>query len=97
MFEYLPIIVTALGLITSFSILLQTMKIMHLHESRDVALRMYIIFFINAVMWVLYGISIYDFPIMISYSVGSITTLSVIVAYFVYRKKGKFKKSPKSI
>jgi|TARA_Y100000031_G_C8253649_1_gene401946 uncharacterized protein with PQ loop repeat len=64
----------SLGVLASLSFLFQTLKIMHLHESKDVALLTYIILFITAVFWLMYGISIQDTPLMVSYSVGTLST-----------------------
>jgi len=93
MIEYLAVIVTITGIATSFSILLQTWKIIHLHESRDIALPMYLVFLINSIFWVLYGYMIGDLPILISFSVGLVATISVIAVYFIYRKQKKIPRS----
>jgi MtN3 and saliva related transmembrane protein len=91
----LAIVTMCLGVFASLSFLFQTLKIMHLHESRDVALSTYTILFVTAIFWLLYGISISDLPLMVSYTVGTLSTFSVIIVYFVYKKQGKLKK-PKS-
>lgn len=80
------------GVLASLSFFFQTYKIMHLHESRDVALPTYSILFITAGFWLAYGISIKNIPLIVSYTVGTLSTLSVIVVYLVYKGQGKFKK-----
>lgn len=80
------------GVLASLSFFFQTYKIMHLHESQDVALPTYSILFITAGFWLAYGINIRNIPLMVSYAVGTLSTLSVIVVYFLYKKQGRFKK-----
>lgn len=89
--DILAIAAAISGIISTLGIFMQTIKIMHLHESRDVALPMYLIFFINAIIWLSYGIAINNIPIMVSFGIGTIATLSVIMVYFHYKKKGKLK------
>jgi uncharacterized protein with PQ loop repeat len=89
----LAVITMFLGVFASLSFLFQTLKIMHLHESKDVALTTYLILFVTAVFWLAYGISISDIPLMVSYTVGTLSTFSVIIVYFIYRKRGKLKKT----
>lgn len=66
-----------------------------LHESRDVALPMYIIFLANSLVWLGYGASINNLPILVTYSVGTVSALSVIIVYFAYRKQGRLGKAKK--
>ncbi len=87
----LALITMLFGVLASLSFLFQTVKIMHLHESKDVALPTYSVLFVTAIFWLLYGISINNMPLMVTYVVGVLTSASVIVVYFVYRKQGKFK------
>ena len=81
----------AFGVIASSSFLLQTRKIDKLHEARDVALPMYIVFFINSTIWIFYGISLDNLPIIVNSGLAALGTATVIGAYFRYRivKKGK--------
>ncbi|MBD3252936.1 hypothetical protein GF386_04345 [Candidatus Pacearchaeota archaeon] len=90
----LAIITMTLGIVSSLSFLFQTLKIIHLHESKDIALLTYLVLFITAVFWLLYGISIRDTPLIASYTVGTLCTFSVIVVYFFYKNKD-FKNEPK--
>ena len=80
---------TVLGVIASISFLLQTLKIERLHESRDVSLPMYILLFVNAIVWVAYGVQINNTPLMISNSIGAISTATVILVYLRYERKPK--------
>lgn len=95
--EPLAIITMILGVFTSLAYLLQTLKIMHLHESRDIALPTYAILFITAFFWLIYGISIQNTPLIATYIVGTLTTASIVVVYFVYKKTGRLRKSSKSL
>ena len=83
----LAVIVTFLGVLAAFSFFFQTIKIIRSKDSKSISLTTYIILFITALFWLLYGISINDVPLIISYIVGTLSTFSVIFVYFVYKKK----------
>jgi|TARA_Y100000310_G_C20447258_1_gene699027 MtN3 and saliva related transmembrane protein len=83
----LPVITTFLGVFAALSFFFQTIKIIKSKESKNVSLTTYIILFITALFWLMYGLSISDVPLIVSYIVGTLSTLSVIIVYFVYKKK----------
>ena len=85
----LAVIVTFLGVLAAFSFFFQTIKIIRSKDSKNISLATYLILFITALFWLMYGISIQDMPLIISYIVGTISTFSVIIVYFLYRKKLK--------
>jgi len=83
--ELIAILATIMGVISAFSFFPQTIKIIKRRSSKDISLLTYGILGFGAVIWLIYGISVRDVPIMVSYTIGMISTFSVIVAYFVYR------------
>ncbi|MDD5340789.1 MAG: SemiSWEET family transporter, partial [Candidatus ainarchaeum sp.] len=85
--DLLPVLATILGVGGALSILFQTVKMVRLHESRDVALPTYFVLFLNSAVWLAYGTRIGDLPLVIANVVATVTTLSVIVAFFIYRAK----------
>lgn len=83
--ELIAILATIMGIITGLSFFPQTIKIIKRKSSEDISLLTYGILGVGAVIWLIYGISVRDVPIMVSYTIGGISTFSVIIAYFVYR------------
>ena len=63
----------------------QTIKIIKRKSSKDISLITYAILGTGAIVWLIYGITIKDLPLIISYTIGTISTVSVIVVYFIYK------------
>ncbi len=83
--EFIAILATIMGVISSLSFFPQTIKIMRRKSSKDISLMTYGILGFGAVIWLIYGISVMDIPIIVSYTLGTISTFSVIIAYLAYR------------
>ncbi len=82
---FLGILATIFGMAMSIGYFTQTAKIIKQKSSNDVSLITYLIFGIGVTVWLLYGLSIKDFPIIISNIVALIGALSVIISYFFYK------------
>lgn len=80
---FLPIITTIFGILMGIAYFPQTYKIFKRKSARDVSLATYSLFGIGIFFWLLYGISITNYPIIIPNGVALLGALSVIVAYFV--------------
>jgi len=91
--EPLAIIAMSFGVVAALSFFLQTLKIVRLRESKGISLPTYIILFFTTFFWLLYGFSIGDTPLMVSYTVGIFSITSIIIVTLKYRKGGK-PKSP---
>lgn len=83
--EYIGLLATLVGIGTSCSFFPQTAKMIKRKSSKDISLLTYSILGVGAIIWLIYGITIGDVPLITSYTIGTISTFSVIVAYFVYR------------
>ena len=81
----LAILATVFGTLMSFGYFTQTAKIIKHKSAKDVSLITYLIFGVGVTVWLIYGLSIIDFPIIISNVVALIGALSVIIAYFSYK------------
>ena len=77
-------IVTVIGLIaaalTTWSFLPQVIKTIKTKKTEDISLVMYSILSVGILLWLIYGIWIKDFPIIIANSISFI--LSAIILFF---------------
>ena len=83
MMDVLPIITTIFGTLMGFAYFPQTYKIFKRKSAKDVSLATYLFFGIGVAIWLIYGISITNYPIIISNTVSLVGALSVIFAYVV--------------
>ena len=67
--------------------LLQTFKIIKTKEVKDVSVGTYIMIFAIGTVWFIYGIQLKDPPLIIGNTIKLVTSFSVIVVYFLCRKK----------
>ena len=81
--ELLPVLTTVFGTAMSFGYFTQTYKIFKRKSAKDVSLATYLFFAFGIVVWLIYGISISNYPIIISNTVFLFGAVSVIVAYFL--------------
>ena len=82
--EVIAILATIAGIITGSSFFLQTIKIVKRKSSKDISFLTYLILGLGSITWLIYGVTRKDFPLMISYTIGTISTFSVIIVYFIY-------------
>ena len=85
--ETLELLTAVFGVISSLSFFLQAWKIEKVHESRDVSLPMYVILFINGIIWLAYGITLGNTPIMATFTITTLGTATIIIEYFRYSAK----------
>ena len=82
-FQTLLIVTTFLEL----NPLLQTFKILKTKEVKDVSVGTYIMIFAIGAIWFIYGIQLKDPPLIIGNTIKLVASFSVIVVYFLYRRK----------
>ena len=78
----LPILTTIFGTLIGFAYFLQTYKIFKRKSAKDISLITYIFFIVGVVIWLIYGISISNYPLIISNVVALLGVSSVMFAYF---------------
>jgi len=83
----LAILTTIFGVAMSFGYFTQTYKIIKTKSVKGVSIATYILFGAGVSMWLIYGLSIEDFPIIISNIVFLIGAISVIIVYFLNKNK----------
>ncbi|UCG95825.1 MAG: hypothetical protein JSV92_02130 [archaeon] len=85
--EILAIAATVFGIIMSLSYFPQTYKIIKRKSSSDISLLSFLILLIGLLVWLMYGLSINNMPLIIANAIGIIANISVITVYFKYRVK----------
>jgi len=85
MAEILYYLALAMGIAMSFANLLQTYKIYKTKSVEDLSLLTYVILVSGGLVWLLYGISIKNLPIITSYSIGTFSALLVFIGVFKYK------------
>lgn len=75
-------ITTIFGILMSFGYFTQTYKIFKRKSAKDVSLATYLFFTVGIAMWLSYGLTINNYPIIITNAVFLIGAASVLIAYF---------------
>jgi MtN3 and saliva related transmembrane protein len=83
----LSILVLIAGILMSIGHFPQAYKIYKNKSSKDVSLITCSIFFLGNIVWLIYGISLHELPIIISFSIGILGSLSVVLMWFTYRAR----------
>jgi MtN3 and saliva related transmembrane protein len=84
--ELLAILATVFGIVMSSANFPQAFKIFRRKSSADVSLATYIMLLPGATIWFLYGVGLGNLPLIVTNIIGMISCISVIIAYFVYKK-----------
>ncbi|MFC1697845.1 SemiSWEET family sugar transporter [Nanoarchaeota archaeon] len=84
--SFLSVLTTIAGVGMTFGYFTQTYKILRRKSSNDVSLATYLIFGTGITIWLIYGISLNNWPIIISNIVAIIGALTVIISYLIYKK-----------
>lgn len=85
--DTLAILTTIFGAAMSFGYFTQSYKIIKTKSVKGVSFATYLFFTFGITMWLIYGLSIRDFPIIISNLIFLIGAISVISVYLIYRRK----------
>ena len=79
--------VTLVGTAMSFGYVTQCYKMIKTKNVKGISLTTYLIFAFGLGVWLIYGLSLKDLPIIISNSIALVGALSVIVLYLIYFRK----------
>lgn len=82
----LAILATAAGIVSSLVMLPQVHKIFKRKSAKDISISMYISLIVIGIIWILYGIEISNWPIIISNTVGTFFLLWVVYGWYLYGK-----------
>lgn len=79
--------VTLVGIAMSFGYVTQSIKIIKTKSVKGISLITYLIFAFGLCVWLTYGLSLKDMPIIISNSIALVGAVSVIILYLIYSRK----------
>lgn len=85
--DLLAAVTTVSGTIMSAFYFLQAYKISRRKSVEDLSLGMFAVMFVGTFLWLLYGISLNNLPIIIANTVAVIGLGVILVLYFKYKKK----------
>ncbi|MBS3086476.1 hypothetical protein J4422_02130 [Candidatus Pacearchaeota archaeon] len=83
--EILNLLVTLMGVLMSLGHFPQAYKIYKRKSSKDISLVTYSIFTFGSIIWLAYGITLNQLPIVITFIIAVIGTLSVMILALKYR------------
>ncbi|WP_439479905.1 SemiSWEET transporter [Chryseobacterium aquaticum] len=75
------------GVFTSFSMIPQLIKVIREKNVEDLSLVMILVLITGVSLWVWYGIIRDELPIIISNAFAVLVNLTLLVCYFLFRKK----------
>jgi len=81
------VLATILGIITGLANVPQIIKILKTKRAKDLSITTNIIFFVSSCIWLLYGIELYNQPLIIANIIYVITYGLIIVGYSLYNKR----------
>ena len=86
MAAFLEILVTVFGTIMSLAYIPQALKIIKNKSSKNISLFTFIVLWVGVIIWLLYGLSISNLPVIIANAVGLLGISFVIICYVIYKK-----------
>ncbi len=81
----LSFLAAVLGTAMAFSNIPQAHKIIKRKSAKDISILTYSLLTAGSIVWLLYGVEIGNTPIIISYSVGTLSCIFVLGGCFVYK------------
>jgi MtN3 and saliva related transmembrane protein len=87
----LETLATIVGVVGSFAMLPQIYRIFKRKSAQDISIWTYAYMLVAGVIWVLYGLNIQSFPILITNLIGSLTMIGVIVGWVLYGRESRRK------
>ena len=76
----------AIGIFMAFGYIPQVQKIWKRKSVEDISIATFGIIFAGVVIWFLYGLSINDYPLIVTNSIGIVTVGALIFSYFKFKK-----------
>jgi MtN3 and saliva related transmembrane protein len=83
--EVLSVLTAILGVLMSAGHFVQAYRIWQRKSGKDISLTTYGIFWVGAFVWLAYGISLGEWPIIISFIIAVLGTSTVLFLTFKYR------------
>ncbi|MFP4001757.1 MAG: SemiSWEET transporter [Candidatus Natronoplasma sp.] len=83
--NYFTLIGLTAATCTTVSFLPQAIKVIKTRDTRSLSLPMYVIFTTGVLLWLTYGISIRDIPVIAANSVTSLFSSIILISMIYYR------------
>lgn len=84
--EILAVAAAIMGIIMSAAGIPQILKIIKRKSSKDVSIMMMMLFLIGVTIWLVYGVYINNYPIIIGNAVGVVVWGATLITTIKYRK-----------
>ena len=81
----LSIVTTIVGILMSSGYFTQTWKIWKNKSAKDVSPITYYIFGAGVIVWLIYGIAIKNWVLIVANAVAELGALSVLVSYYIHK------------
>lgn len=88
----LIILATIFGAVGGIANFPQAYKIFRRRSAKDISILTYSFLFVGAVVWILYGIEIWNAPVIITNTLGAINIGLVVIGWFFYGRTKKRKR-----
>lgn len=85
----LSIVATVVGIFMALAGFPQAIKIYQRKSAKDISVLTYVIIDIGAIVWILYGLELNNFPIIISNILGFMTSTLILMEYYYYGRTRK--------
>jgi len=85
-FDLLAVAATIMGILMSLAYAPQIYRIVQGRRSGDISLTLYTVLTVGTAVWLAYGLSLNNYPMIITFGLGVIGTLSVVIVTLKYRK-----------
>ncbi len=83
----LPILATIFGAVGGLANLPQALKIFKRKSAKDISILTYSFLLTGAIIWILYGIELKNFAVIITNLFGTINIGLVVIGWFLYGRK----------
>lgn len=85
----ISILATVFGAVSGFANLPQALKIFRRKSAKDISILTYSFILAGTIIWILYGIEIKNFPIILANSLGTISVILVVIGWILYGRESK--------
>ena len=83
----LSVLATIFGVVNGFANFPQIYKIFKTKSAKDLSVLTYIVLVVGSLVWVLYGIEIKNFPVLIMNGLAFLEFIAILFGIFIYGKR----------
>jgi MtN3 and saliva related transmembrane protein len=80
----LELLATFVGIVSSFAMIPQVYRIFKRKSAKDISISTYSFMCVAGVIWVLYGLNIQSFPIVVTNFIGTLSMLGIVAGWVLY-------------